>query len=151
MSFKQFKITKQWPEYSLAVANIEKSSPRNLMKNESEACMFRIAILTERWDWKTVAKSITSEACCTNAHRWMIYNSTLRIGCTGPWAWVDTFLTDASLIRWTVRADYTFRATVWCWPDHSSNTTALGLSRNHLALWVGSTWWWRAWVRWYGS
>ena len=81
----------------------------------------------------------------------MIDDSAIGIGGTSSRTRIDTFLIDAGLIGWTVRPEETFRPAVGDRADHVRNTAALGLSRDDLALRIGSARCWRARVWWYRS
>ena len=70
----------------------------------------------------------------------MIDDSAIGIGGTSTRTRIDTLLIDASPIRWTIRAEHTFRPAVGNRADHVRNAAALGLSRDDLALRIGSAW-----------
>ena len=70
----------------------------------------------------------------------MIDDSAIGIGAASSRTRIDTFLVDASLIGRTVGTDNTFRTTVGGRANHVGHAAALGLSRNDLALRIGSAW-----------
>lgn len=63
----------------------------------------------------TVVKGISSHSLRTTAHRNMVYHVTDSILSASPRAWISTLIFYASLISWTISAEYTFRSTTHVW------------------------------------
>ena len=136
----------KWSSYIKTICKMQRR--RQKWKNLQ---IHLISFLTDCWNWTTITETVASVTHSANAHGRVIDDSTFSIGCASARARINTFLVDASHIRWAVWAEYTFWPTIGHGANHTSNTATLSLTRHNLTLWIWSAWWWRAWVGRYGS
>lgn len=72
----------------------------------------------------------------------MTDNNTIGVYSTRARTRIDALISDASLVRWTIRIDYTFWSTIW-WLSHIVfNTPAICFAISFYTLRIRSTWSW---------
>lgn len=101
------------------------------------------------WNFRTSYKSISLISFFTATIGWMWHYVAFSVFSTCIYAWVDTFLFNASFVLGTLAMKHAGRTAIWWMTDEICHTGTYRPSLFDLANWIGSARWRIAGVFWF--